>query len=244
MADRHTAGNEERVRRFSTYRIVEHLVLIAAFAALAATGLPQKFYSFGISQGIIIALGGIDSVRWLHHAGGIVLGLLAAQHILVNLVGILFLRWEPSMLVTLKDPQDALQNMRYYLGLTDTPARCGRFTYKEKWIYWLVLLGSIQMAVTGLVLWMPVVAAKYFPGQLIPASKVIHSNEAMLIFLLVVIWHIYDSVLSPDVFPLNRSIFSGYTTKKKMLQRHPLELGQVIETGEGQFGGPSSESPA
>jgi cytochrome b subunit of formate dehydrogenase len=115
------------------------------------------------------------------------------------------------------------------MGVVDSPARCGRYIYKEKFIYWLILLGGIQMIVTGIVLWFPVAMTKYTPGQIIPVSKIIHTNEAMLIFLVIVVWHIYDSVLNPEVFPINESIFTGYIKKSRMQQEHPLELIQHME---------------
>ncbi len=118
----------------------------------------------------------------------------------------------------LKDVQDSLHNIRYYLGLVSRPAACGRYSYKEKFIYWLILLGGVQQIVTGFILWFPVATTKYFPGQFIPASKAVHTNQAMLIFLLMAIWHIYDSMFSPDVFPLNKSIFTGYADKSSLEQ--------------------------
>lgn len=136
------------------------------------------------------------------------------------------------MLITLKDAHDALHNVRYYLGMADRPAMCGRYSYKEKFIYWLTLLGGIQMIITGSILWFPVVATKYLPGQFIPASKAVHTNEAMLIFILIAIWHIYDSMFSPDVFPLDRSIFTGYIQKRRMEREHPLEPAQLMEEDE------------
>jgi formate dehydrogenase gamma subunit len=239
MQTREIEDSEERFRRFSTYRIVEHLALFAVFVLLAVTGLPQKFHTLSLSQRLIDALGGIDSVRLLHHIGGVLFSGLVLQHIMVNAAGVLFLRWQPSMLIALKDSQDAMQNVRYYLGLTDSPARCGRYTYKEKCTYWLVLIGAIQMVVTGVVLWFPVAVTNYLPGQVVPASKVIHTSEAMLIFLLVVTWHIYDSLLSPDVFPLNRSIFTGYLDRKRMKRLHPLELAELSgEAGDAPTGLP------
>ncbi len=218
MAYSESSGNKEYIRRFSVYRIVEHLVLIAVFVVLALTGLSQKFYSLGISQSIIIALGGIDSARFLHHFTGVLFTALAAQHILVNFAGTVFLQRDPSMLITFKDVQDALHNVRYYLGLVNEPAICGKYNYKEKFIYWLVLLGGAQQIITGFILWFPVAATKYFPGQIIPASKAVHTNEAMLIFLLIAVWHIYDSMFSPEVFPLDKSIFTGYGEKRGLEQ--------------------------
>jgi formate dehydrogenase gamma subunit len=219
MAHSELQGNREYIRRFSVYRIVEHLALLVLFVALAATGLAQKFSSLGISQSVIIALGGIDSARTLHHVAAVLFTVLAAGHIAVNFTGILLLQWEPSMLITFKDVQDSLHNVRYYLGLTDHPATYGKYGYKEKFIYWLILLGGMQQIATGLILWFPVYATKYFPGQFIPAAKAVHTNEAMLIFLLMAIWHIYDSMFNPDVFPLNKSIFTGFIEKKRK-ERH------------------------
>jgi formate dehydrogenase subunit gamma len=215
MTFEESSDNKKYGRRFSYYRITEHLGLMVLFTLLAATGLSQKFHSLGISHSLIIGLGGIDSVRVLHHVSAVLLTALAVQHIFVNFAGVGFRQWEPSMLVTLNDAQSALHNVRYYLGLADRPTGYGKYNYKEKFVYWLVLSGGVQMIVTGFVLWFPVAATGYLPGQFIPASKVVHSNEAMLIFLLIVVWHTYDSVLSPDVFPLNKSIFTGFADERQ-----------------------------
>ncbi len=225
-------NNEEYVRRFNLYRIIEHLILITLFFILATTGLAQKFHTLGVSRSILIALGGIDNVRYFHHIAGVFFAVLTLLHILVVFIGIIFRQWAPAMLITFKDVQDALYNVRYYMGLLDRPAMCGRYTYKEKFLYWLVLLGGIQMIITGLFLWFPVAMTKNISGQIIPVSKIIHTNEAMLIFLLVAIWHIYDNVLNPEVFPINKSIFTGYIKKSRMEQEHPLELKQLREDGD------------
>ncbi len=226
MAHRESAGTVEYIKKFNAYRIIEHLLIIAFFFILAATGLSQKFYDLKISQFLISALGGIDSMRLLHHVVGALFTLLALEHIVVNFAGVLFLQWEPSMLITFKDVQDALQNVRYYLGLDEHEATCGRYGYKEKFIYWLILLGGIQQIFSGFILWFPVAMTKYLPGQIVPAAKAVHTNEAMMIFILMAIWHIYDSMFSPDIFPLNKSIFTGYVEN-----RH---IGQESESAQEQ----------
>ena len=215
MVQRASSGAVEYIRKFNAYRIIEHLVIIALFFILAVTGLSQKFYDLRISQLLIGSLGGIDSTRLVHHVAGALFTLLAAQHVAVNFAGVIFFQWEPSMLITFKDVQDALQNVRYYLGLDEREAICGRYGYKEKFIYWLILLGGIQQIVSGFILWFPVAMTTYLPGQIVPAAKAVHTNEAMMIFTLMAIWHIYDSMFSPDIFPLNKSIFTGYVEKKK-----------------------------
>jgi len=217
---------EERIRRFSTGRIVEHLVLIAAFVVLATTGLSQKFHYLDVSRWLIINLGGIDAVRLVHRYAGVAFALLAAEHILTAVVGVGLLRWQPSMVVTKKDFLDAAHNVKYYIGLKTSPALCDRYDYKEKFAYWLVLTGGIIMTLTGLALWFPTTVVRFLPGEAVPLAKALHSNEALLIFLLIVVWHKYDSIFSPDVFPLDTSIFTGYISRERMLKQHPLELAR------------------
>ena len=221
--------SEGRTRRFSNFRIAEHLLLIVLFSFLAVTGLSQKFYYLGVAQFIIGELGGIDSVRSFHHIAGLLFTALLLQHILASFLGVLLLRWEPSMLITLRDARDAVKDVRYYLGVEDRAALAGRFSYKGKFIYWLTFLGGLQMIATGLTLWFPVTAAKYMPGQFIAAAKDIHSSDAMLLFLIVVVWHIYDSALNPEVFPLNKSIFTGFQEEKAAEGRARFKGGS--ETG-------------
>lgn len=226
------ATGKQMARRFGLYRIIEHLVLIGLFVALVITGLPQKFHYFTLSQAIILVLGGINTVRIIHHIAGILFLIFAVQHITVNFIGIVFRQWDPSLLITLKDVKDATHNARYYLGLLPNPALCGRFSYKEKCVYWLVLIGGIQMIVTGFMLWFPVLVTHYLPGQFIPAAKIVHTSEAMITFLLVITWHMYEVIFSPDVFPINKSIFTGFMTQQQVARLHPLETSNHREIDE------------
>ncbi len=220
----------EQFRRFGAGRIIEHWLLIILILVLAVTGLAQRFHEFWLSRWVISAMGGITASRFVHHMAGFAFMLLMVQHILVASLGILSGRWAPSMMISLKDFRDALHNVKYYLGLESSPARCGRYDYKEKFVYWLVLTGGIQMVVTGFMLWYPVAATRFLPGQFIPAAKEMHANEAMLIFVLIAIWHMYDSIFNPDVFPIDTSIFSGYIERERVEKAHPLELEYVQDT--------------
>ena len=86
------------------------------------------------------------------------------------------------------------------------------------------------MIMTGLTLWFPTKVfhlIPFLPGQIIPAAKALHTNEAMLAFLVIVIWHIYNSVFSPDVFPLDTAIFTGWISKERMIHEHPLEYERL-----------------
>ncbi len=216
------------VKRFSLYRIIEHWLAAAAFVALAATGLSQMFYTLELSQWFVITLGGIDTVRIIHRVGAVVFTCLIAEHVIVASFGVLFRKWEPSILINRKDFYDAAENLKYYFGLTNRPARCGRYDYKQKFEYWGILAGGLVMIVTGLTLWFPVFVASFLPGAVIPAAKALHTNVAMMIFFIIAVWHIYNSIFSPEVFPLDTSIFNGKISKERMMKEHPLEYEKMF----------------
>jgi formate dehydrogenase gamma subunit len=214
------------VRRFSMTQRVEHLLIMMLFIVLAFTGLPQKFFEAGWAQWLIINLGGIDRVRWLHRLSGILFAIVAMEHLVVVLVLAAVRRIEFSMVPTRKDFRDAIVMLRYYLGLAEEQAEFDRYDYRQKFEYWGLVFGGIIMILTGFILYFPSFFARFFPGEVIPAAKVAHSSEGLLAFLVVIVYHIYNAHLNPDVFPLDATIFTGWMSKERMEKEHSLEFGR------------------
>ena len=234
--------NGEYIRRFHPLRIIEHQANAITFIVLVVTGISQKFHDSSWAEWIIMNLGGIDNARVIHRTTGLIFTILTLQHILNASYGVIVKKWMPSMVINLKDFTDAIDNLKYYLGITDRPARCDRYDYKQKFEYWGVVIGGILMVFTGLTLWFPTKVfhlIPFLPGQIIPAAKAAHTNEAMLALLVIVIWHIYNSVFSPEVFPLDTAIFTGKISKERMIHEHPLEYERM--TGEKLEGHGGSE---
>jgi len=223
------ARKQDPLRRFSPPRIVEHWVILAVFLALVATGLSQRYCTLDLSRQFILHLGGIDNVRFFHRMAGAFFAFVVTVHIILGIIGIVVRRWQPSMVITKKDFIDIVRNIRYYLGLEEVPARGGRYTYKQKFEYWGILTSALLMILTGAILWFPVHITHYFPGEVIPAAKVMHANQALLAFLIIALWHVYNAVFSPDVFPLDASIFTGSISRERMLEEHPEELAELEE---------------
>jgi cytochrome b subunit of formate dehydrogenase len=213
--------------RFSAAQRVEHFVTMVDFVGLVATGLPQKFYTTSWAQWLIGNMGGIDSVRWIHRFFGVVLILAVLWHGVGALRAILSRRVGFSMAVNKRDFTDAVQTLRYYLGLEDHPAAFDRYDYKQKWEYWSLMIGNVIMILSGLTLMYPAVVASIFPGEIIPAAKVAHSNEGLMAFLVITIWHVFNAHLHPDVFPFDASIFTGQISRERMHHEHPLELARL-----------------
>lgn len=221
-------ANDEYMRRFGAYRILEHWTHALAFIIMVATGLSQSFHEYSISQWIIMSIGGIDVVRIIHRYVGIFYTLLLLQHIAVNVSGVLFLKWQATMIINKNDFTDLIQNLKYYLGITEYPAKCYRYDYKQKFEYWGVFVSALIMITTGFILLFPASAARFLPGEFIPAAKVLHTNQALLIFFIITIWHIYNSIFSPDVFPINKTMFHGKISKAQMIEKHPLEYNRML----------------
>lgn len=219
-----------KIKRFGVFRIFEHQANMIAFAVLVLTGLSQKFHEYSLSQWIIINLGGVDAVRVIHRYSGFLFACLTAVHIIVGATGIIIRRWQASMVINKKDFTDAIDNLRYYFGITDRPARCDRYDYKQKFEYWGVVVGGLLMIVTGFILWFPTAVVRFLPGEFIPAAKAAHTNEALLAFLVIITWHLYNAIFSPEVFPLDTSIFTGKISVERMKHEHPIEYERL--TGE------------
>jgi formate dehydrogenase subunit gamma len=248
----HGHGSEQ-VQRFTTRQRVEHVAVMTLFLVLALTGFPQKYWDSALSAPFVQALGGIGVVRFVHRMSGIAFGLLAAVHLASVVWGAATRRLPLSMVPTRKDFTDALQTLRYYLRLTDRKALFDRYDYREKFEYWGLMAGGMIMTSTGLVLYLPVLTARYLPAELIPVAKVAHSNEGLLAFLTVIVWHLYNVHLAPEVFPFNKTIFTGKIGKEHMREHHTLEYLRLFpeeappagdETKAGGEPGPEPRRPA
>jgi formate dehydrogenase subunit gamma len=226
LANRIGTGGDT-LKRFSNARIAEHLLVMFTVAILVMTGLSQKFYYLDVSRWLIMKLGGIDTVKLIHRFAGIVFGTTMFFHIVIAGIGITLKKWPLSMMIDARDFSNAVYDIKYYVGAEDFPAVCDRFTYKQKFQYWGILTGGLLMIGTGLLLWFPQLVTRFLPGEFIPAAKTLHTDEALVIFLFISLWHIYNSIFSPEVFPLDTSIFTGHISMKRMLGEHPAELARI-----------------
>jgi cytochrome b subunit of formate dehydrogenase len=217
----------ETVIRFSRRTRVEHAVVIGLFLALAATGFPQKFYPAPGTRWLVDALGGIDAVRWLHRASGVMFALLFAVHVVGAVWPTLRRRAGLSLVPEAKDFRDAAATLRYQLGTAPKPPAFDRFDYRQKFEYWGLLLGGAVMVATGFLLLFPLLATAVLGGQFVPAAKVAHSNEGLMAFLVVLTWHIFNAHLSPEAFPGDTTIFTGRIDKERLRHEHALEYARL-----------------
>lgn len=215
------------LQRFSRWQRLQHFCVMILFTLLCLTGLPQKFYESGWAASVLGFVGGIDRARWIHRACGLSFTALMVVHFAVEIFSLLRGRGSLSLVPNRQDFTDAIVTLRYYLGLSDQQARFDRFDYRQKFEYWGLVLGSVLVVSTGLVLLYPVEVTRWLPGTLVPVAMVAHSNEGLLAFLTILIWHIYNAHLNPDVFPFDTTIFTGRISLERMHHEHPRELERI-----------------
>ena len=224
------------VVRFGLAQRLQHLSVMVLFVALVLTGFPQKFPDAPWAQGLVDVMGGLPRARFLHRAAGLAFAALALGHLGLAAARLLLRRQPLTLVPRRQDFRDVVANLRYYLGLAEAPPPFDRFDYREKFEYWGMAMGAVVMTLTGLVLLFPLRITHLVPGEVIPLAKVTHSNEGMLAFLVVVVWHIFNVHVAPEVFPFNTSIFTGRITVEQLRHHHALEYERL-------FGGAAAPPP-
>jgi cytochrome b subunit of formate dehydrogenase len=89
---------------------------------------------------------------------------------------------------------------------------------------------------TGLILWFPNQAMTYLPKWTLDVATVIHSYEALLAFLAIIIWHFYHVHLNPESFPMSKIWLTGKISERELKELHPLEYLRIA----GRSGGSSN----
>lgn len=211
--------------RFSARERLEHQLLIGSFTTLGFTGLMQSFSRIGIVGWVInILLGGIETLRTIHHLAAIVFVVQAIYHF-SGIVYLWFVKREPgSMWPKWDDLKSVLGMFKFNLNLAKERPAFDRFSVEEKVEYWALVWGTVIMGITGIFQWFPLLVTSLLPGIAIPIARTIHAWEALLAVLAILTWHIYHTVIKEN----NQSIFTGLMTEEEMQETHTLEYHRIM----------------
>jgi len=219
---------EKQYPRFRLMARIEHAILAISFTVLTVTGIPQKYALESWAQWMIGAMGGIEFIRIVHRYAAILLVVGSIYHLFTSAYRFFVKRERMRMLPVKKDWQDLVQTLKHNLGFTDEAPRMGKFNFGEKVEYWAVVWGTAIMAITGFMLWNPIAATVFLPGEFIPAAKAAHGGEALLAVLSILIWHMYNVHLKH----FNPSMFTGNLPQHQMEEEHALELERLEAGGD------------
>jgi len=213
----------ERIRRFTARHIANHWVMLIGFLGLVITGMPQKFPAEMWAKGVVLILGGVERVRFIHHLLGTIMALQLVWHVAEGVWLHLVRRLDMPMIPKLADVRDFMQQIRFNVGLASEPPAMDRYGFAEKLEYLALVWGTAVMVLTGLLLLYPVRWSALFPGEWILAAKAAHGGEAILAFLSILTWHVYFV----HIRHWNTAIFNGKLDVEAYAEEHPLELRRL-----------------
>ncbi|MGE5247660.1 MAG: formate dehydrogenase subunit gamma [Verrucomicrobiota bacterium] len=223
----------EKFQRFNRNFRFQHMVLFSSVIILIITGMPLKFPNFILSRFVINFWGGIQNSTIVHRIGAGMLIYFMVHHFFYT---VLTRDGRRDFLLMLPGPQDArdvVQNIRHFLGKTPEKPRFGRFSYVEKFDYWAVYWGCVIMIGSGLFLWFETDVMRFLPKYAVDMAHEMHSDEALLATLAIVIWHFYNVHFNPDRFPGTLLWWHGQLTEHEMKDEHPREYDEIMARREG-----------
>jgi formate dehydrogenase subunit gamma len=218
----------EMFQRFNKNFRFQHMVMFTSVILLIITGMPIKFPDFVLSRYLVNLWGGIHNSTIVHRFGAGMLIYFMVHHLFYTVFSRQGRRDFILLIPTPKDARDAAQNIRHFLGKSPDKPRFGRFSYIEKFDYWAVYWGCVIMIGSGLFLWFEGIVLKYFPKYVLDVAHEMHSDEAMLATLAIVIWHFYNVHFNPDRFPGTLLWWHGQISEHEMKEEHPLEYDEIM----------------
>jgi cytochrome b subunit of formate dehydrogenase len=223
---------EEYFVRFSLNIRIQHLILAIGVIILIITGLPLKFHDTAWANLFFKIAGGIQTSRIAHRVGAFMLTVVGIYHLLWIIFSKEGRREFYYLLPRIKDFKDFFMNIKYFLGLSDEKPKFDRYSYIEKFDYWAVYWGMVIMIGSGIILTFHNYVLAYLPKYVLDIAREVHSDEALLATLAIVIWHWYNAHFNPEIFPFNPTIFTGKISKERLMREHYLEYERIMKEKE------------
>lgn len=242
--------DDEIFLRMNLAERIQHFILIVTFFILIITGLPLIFYEIKFLKGIFSLQRSFYMRGILHRVAAVALILNLVWHILYTIFSPRGRNNLKDMIPKLRDFKDAFEIFWHHLGLTrflykrgvlkkfftnrpywlfEKPPKYGRYNFIEKFEYWAVGWGSVVMIISGFFMWQVELSLSLFPLWVHNIFIIVHGYEAILAFLAVIIWHMYNVHLNPEVFPMSKIWLNGKITGKELRTLHPLEYQKILE---------------
>jgi len=206
------------VTRMNLNQRIQHACMMVSFTVLVFSGFalayPDSLFGWILSH---------ESWRSvIHRVAAVVMILVGLYHLGYMVATREGRRGLLDFWIRFKDARDLVGTLKYYVGLSKTRPKVGRFSYAEKVEYWAMMWGTLVMAVTGLMLWFTVTVTIFLPRWWVDVALTIHLYEAILATLAVIVWHFYHVIFDPDVYPMSLAWIDGKVTPEQYEHEHPL----------------------
>jgi formate dehydrogenase gamma subunit len=219
---------QRTIVRLTRNQRIQHWLLLSSFVLLVFSGFALQYPDSWLAW----LLGSNEFLRRIiHRIAAVVMLVTGIVHIAYIGVTTEGREWVRDMLPRGKDVKDLLHNFGYYLGLQPTRPKIARFGYAEKAEYWAVVWGTLIMGVTGLMIWFKIGIFGFLPRWWIDIALAIHFYEAVLATLAIIVWHFYQVIFDPDVYPLNWAFVDGRVSEELYREEHELAYEKMTEKG-------------
>jgi cytochrome b subunit of formate dehydrogenase len=200
--------SKPQFRRMTPNEVGQHALLTVTFIVLVVTGFSLRYKQSWWVDWMFGWEGGFPLRGQIHRFAATLFVGAVVWHVLYLFTsrGKQFVK---DMWPQMTDFRQFFHMIGYNLGLRGDKACFGRFSYVEKAEYWALVWGSVVMLLTGILLWFEEIAVSWFPKGALDVIVVIHYYEAWLATLSILIWHMYSTVFSPSVYPMNPSWIDG-----------------------------------
>jgi cytochrome b subunit of formate dehydrogenase len=253
--------DDEVFLRMNRTERIQHLALIVSFTLLVVTGLPLMFYELRPFKAIF-SYGRVFYYRGvLHRIAAVLLIADIAWHFGYTLLARRGRENFRELMPRRKDLLDAVAQFGYNVGLSawlyrkgvlrkffdrhpfwrfEAPPEYGRYNFIEKLEYLAVAWGSLVMILSGFFMWNVGLSLRLFPLWVHDIFVIAHGYEAMLAFLAIIVWHMYNVHLNPEVFPMSRVWLDGKITGHQLRTLHLLEYRKIEADRRRALEGPAS----
>jgi formate dehydrogenase gamma subunit len=220
---------ERDIVRLSANQRAQHWLLLTSFIVLVLSGFALQYPDSWLAW----LLGGSEFLRRIiHRVAAVVMLVVGTYHILYLALSKEGRLWVKDMFPRLKDVRDLIANFGYYLGVRNAKPKIARFGYAEKAEYWAVVWGTIIMGLTGLMIWFKIGVVGFLPRWWIDIALAVHFYEAVLATLAIIVWHFYQVIFDPDVYPVNFAFIDGRVSEESYKEEHELAYEQLKKQAE------------
>jgi len=211
------------IERMNLNQRIQHVLLGISFTVLVISGFalayPESPWAWFLASD--------ESIRRIvHRIAAVVMLTLGAYHVVYMIGTREGRRGIRDFWPGFKDLRDVITNLLFHAGLTKKRPALGRFTYAEKIEYWALIWGTIVMGLTGMMLWFKVGVSQFLPRWWVDVALTVHFYEAVLATLAILVWHFYQVIFDPDVYPMTWAWYDGKVTPEEYQHEHELAYEQ------------------
>ena len=212
-----------QIRRMRTGEVWQHTLLAVSFTVLVVSGFALRYDQSWLARTLFGWSGGFSARGVVHRIAAAVFGISVVWHglYLFTARGRQFLH---DMMPKKLDFKYFVNSILHNLGRRDKQQCIQRFSYVEKAEYWALVWGTAVMTLTGIMLLFDNWFSHFLPSGFLDVALTIHFYEAWLAFLAILIWHLYSTVFSPKVYPMNPAWLTGTMPEEMYAEEHPGHL--------------------